>query len=98
MAKFGWFLGAAFLMWGGLAIAGESGVIYQGKRYPLFKDGQKAGELPTDILAAEKSGRKPSAEPRNAYASPVYYTSEDNGITCFIMGNGAGGSNISCVK
>lgn len=78
------------------ALAGESGIIINGKKTVLFREGKKIGELPND-------SRKPSSAANivegTATNRELFYQEVD-GIVCFSLNSSAtkeGGPGLSCV-
>jgi hypothetical protein len=77
------------------ANANESGVLYQGKSYVIFKDGKKVGEEPS-------LPRKPSSISPGNWIAIKYEIDEKNGVICYYNSDGSFSemktAPISCVK
>lgn len=74
-------------------MAGETGIVYQGKTYVLFKDGKKVGDLPAEI------SRKPASIHGSGGITIRYSMDSDHGVICYNNDDAPDReSNISCVK
>jgi hypothetical protein len=78
------------------AFANESGFVYQGKKYVVFKDGEKVG--PTYEEKFKEKSRVPAAKMSATYNSFISY--EDDEIArCYRYGSSSGGADtLFCVK
>lgn len=72
--------------------ANESGILYQGKKYVLFKDGKKVGEEPD-------FARKPASLRAGSWLSIRYEEDSQNGVICYYNDDAPDHkADISCVK
>jgi heterodisulfide reductase subunit A-like polyferredoxin len=74
--------------------AAESGFMYQGAKYIVYKDGKKVGKTYEELFMDSK--REPSSKMTSAYLSMVSYE-EDELARCY-RANGGDTSSIFCVK
>lgn len=78
------------------AFAGETGILFQGKQYPLYRDGKKVGEEPKEARLPAGAGEAVSEAPPY-FKGTIYYTLDDKaGVVCYH--DSSGKSLLSCVK
>ena len=85
------------------SFAGESGVIFQGKKTVLYKDGKKVGELPAGFADNKPEGRKPDSVKPPIEGVPFMselYFQEIGDVVCYSLIHDTRGPNpsLSCVK
>lgn len=78
------------------AWAGESGFVYQGKTYVVFKDGKKTGKTFEELFPGEN--RKPSSMTSTVLGMVSYEEDQDSGVRCYRFPSNTGYQALSCVK
>ncbi len=74
------------------AFANESGVLFQGKTYVIYKDGKKVGDEP-------KVDRKIASIDSSGYLRIRYETDETNGTICYYNYDASTSvTAVSCLK
>ena len=90
------------------ASAGESGILFQGKEYVLYRDGKKVSDLPSEV-AQQLKNRKPASENNGSGfredtndPTTIYFQRSSEGVNCYYRSTGDGGhgasGSVSCVK
>ncbi len=74
--------------------ANEAGFVYQGKKFVVYKDGEKVGKTHEEMFA--EKARTPSSKIGKAYVSVLTYE-EDELARCYRF-TGGSGDNMYCVK
>lgn len=74
--------------------ANEAGFVYQGKRYVVYKNGEKVGKTHEEMMA--EKGREPSSKISKGYVSILTYE-EDELARCYRQAGGTT-ENLHCVK
>ncbi len=82
-----------------MTFAGESGFIYNGKTYIVYRDGEKVGKTMEELGLGEPKStkkRKPSSFSNNRNVEITFQT-DNLGNTCYYFAY-TNGDSISCVR
>jgi len=77
--------------YGSTGMCGESGYVYQGKSFVVYKDGEKIGEWPNNSPVSDSKNRKPANVAKVTINDYILVFEDDGVVRCYGWGFNNGG-------